>query len=213
MFNKTNFSQFGWIVAAALAGAMFAGGFQGSSDKIGVVDIAKVISQSNMGKRDQETFNQMKSAREGLLEFIDTYRVLTNEQAQRIKELSLLPNLKPEEKNELERLKAEVKASSARSTELATKTNPTPEDRALMDEFARRSQTMEQVAQRWYREFTNELQQWADKQKAASIEKAKAAIQDVAKSQGFTVVFEAGVAPYGANDLNDAVLKALNARN
>jgi len=213
MFNKTSFSQFGWIVAATLAGAMFAGGFQGSSDKIGVVDIAKVISQSNMGKRDQETFNQMKSAREGLLEFIDTYRVLTNEQAQRIKELSLLPNPKPEEKNELERLKAEVKASSARSTELATKTNPTPEDRALMDEFARRSQTMEQVAQRWYREFTNELQQWADKQKAASIEKAKAAIQDVAKSQGFTVVFEAGVAPYGANDLNDAVLKALNARN
>ena len=213
MFNKTSFSQFGWIVAATLAGAMFAGGFQGSSDKIGVVDIAKVISQSNMGKRDQETFNQMKAAREGLLEFIDTYRVLTNEQAQRIKELSLLPNPKPEEKNELERLKAEVKASSARSTELATKTNPTPEDRALMDEFARRSQTMEQVAQRWYREFTNELQQWADKQKAASIEKAKAAIQDVAKSQGFTVVFEAGVAPYGANDLNDAVLKALNARN
>ncbi|MCX7800630.1 MAG: OmpH family outer membrane protein [Fimbriimonadales bacterium] len=213
MSNRISFANFGWLVAAALAGALFAGGFQGSSEKIGVVDIAKVIGQSNIGKRDQETFNQMKAAREGLLEFIDTYRVLTNEQAQRIKELSLLPNPKPEEKNELERLKAEVRASNARSTELATKTNPTPEDRALMDEFARRSQTMEQVAQRWYREFTNELQQWADKQKAASIEKAKAAIQEVAKSQGFTVVFEAGIAPYGANDLNEAVLRALNARN
>lgn len=211
--HKLNISNMGWLVAAAMAGAMLVSGFQGGTDKIGVVDIAKVVSQSNIGKADQATFTQMKASREGVLEFVDTYRVLTNEQAQKIKELSLLPNPKPEQKTELERIKAEVKASSARSTELASKTSPTAEDRALMDEFGRRSQTMEQVAQRWYREFTQELQDWADKQKAASIDKAKAAVQEVAKAQGYTVVFEAGVAPYGANDLFDPTLKALNAKN
>ena len=34
----------------------------------------------------------------------------------------------------------------------------------------------------------------------------------MAKAQAFTVVFEVGVAPYGANDVTDAALKAMNAK-
>ena len=71
---------------------------------------------------------------------------------------------------------------------------------------------MEQVAQRWYKEFTSDMQNWADKQKLASVEKARAAIQDVSKAQGYTIVFEVGIAPYGANDITDAALKAMNAK-
>lgn len=88
----------------------------------------------------------------------------------------------------------------------------TPEERTLMEDYARRSQVMEQVAQRWYREFSTDMQSWADKQKLASVERAKAAIQEVAKAQGYTLVLESGVAPYGANDITDAALKAMNAK-
>jgi Skp family chaperone for outer membrane proteins len=80
----------------------------------------------------------------------------------------------------------------------------------LVEEYARRSQAMNDQAERWLREFTTEMQTWLDKEKLESIEKARTAIQQVAREQGFTVVFEIGVAPYGANDITEATLKAMN---
>lgn len=210
--DKTKFFKLGWIVAAAFFGILAAGAFQTPVDKFGVVDISKVVEDSDFGKANQETFKNLKAAREGVLEFIDQYRVLTNEQAQRLRDLSLKDNRTAEETAELERIKADVIASAKKSTELQAKPNMTPEERTLMDDYSRRSQVMDQVAQRWYREFTTEMQNWADKQKLASVDKARSAVQQVAKAQGFTLVFEAGIAPYGANDLTDQALKAMNAQ-
>ena len=210
--NQTRFLQLGWVFFATFAGIALAGGFQDKSDKIGVVDITKVIEQSDFGKQNQDTFAKMKNARESLLEFIDTYRVLTNEQAQRLKDLSLKATRTKEEDAEMERIKADVVASNKRLNELATKTNMTLEERTLVEEYARRSQTMNEVAQRWFREFTADMGDWADKQKLESVNRARAAIQDIAKQQGYTVVFELGVAPYGANDVSDAALQAMNAK-
>jgi len=210
--RNVTFLHLGWVIACAFIGISFAGGFQGPSDKIGVVDISKVVEQSDFGKANQDVFNKMKTSREGLLEFIDTYRVLTNDQAQRLRDLALKPTLSKEEEAEQDRIKAEVIATSKRSTELATKTSLTAEERTLVEDYARRSQTMNDVATRWFREFTSDMQTWADKQKLDSIDKARVAIQQVAKDQGYTVVFEVGVAPYGANDLSDATLQAMNAK-
>ncbi len=207
-----NFNKIGWIVAAAMVGIFAASGFQEGALKIGVVDITKVVEQSDFGKANQATFAVMKSAREGVLEFVDTYRVLTVEQGARIKELSVKPTVSAEEKAELERIKAEVMAAEKKNKELSTKQNLTPEDRALIEEYSKRANNMEIQAQRWLREFTGELQAWADKQKLASLDRARAALAEVGKAQGFTVVFEVGVAPYGANDLTDPALKAMNAK-
>ena len=201
-----------YLLVAAAIGVLAASGFQDATTKMGVVDISDVVEQSDYGKKNQEDFNAMKSAREGILEFIDTYRVLTNEQALKLRELSLKGNASAPEKAELETLKATIIASDKKSKELAQKPNLTPEERTLMQDYAQRSQTMEQVAQRWFREFTNEMQQWADKQKSASIQKARDAVNEVAKTGGYTIVLESGVAPYGANDLTQAALKAMNAK-
>lgn len=201
-----------YLVAAGALGVLLASGFQGAESKLAVVDISEVVEKSDFGKKNQEDFNAMKAAREGVLEFIDQYRVLTNEQALKLKELSLKPNATAAEKAELETLKGTVKLSETKSKELSVKQNLTPEERTLMQEFAQRSQMMEQVAQRWFRDFTNEMQVWADKQKAASIERARQCVNEVAKTGGFTIVLESGVAPYGANDLTQAALKAMNAK-
>lgn len=201
------------VVAAALVGVFGALGFQDANSKIGVVDITKVVENSEFGKANQTTFGEMKSAREGVLEFIDSYRVLTVEQAAKIKELSIKPApLSAGDKAALESAKAEVIAADKKNKELSTKQNLTPEDRALIEEYSKRSANMEVTANRWLREFTTELQGWADKQKQVSLDKARAALQEVAKAQAYTVVFEVGVAPYGANDLTDAALKAMNAK-
>lgn len=208
--TDVRFLHIGWVLAAALAAVMVAGGFQDQAQKSGVVDIAKIVENSEFGKQNQVVFAQMKKSREEVLEFLDTYRILTAEQAQRIRDLSLKPNPTTEEKAELDRIKADVIAASKKSTELSTKPNLTPEERTLIEEYARRSQTMSEVTQRWLREFTNEMQTWADNQKVQSVAKARKAIQDVAKAQGYNLVFEVGVAPYGANDISDDALKAMN---
>ncbi|HVL38499.1 MAG TPA: OmpH family outer membrane protein [Fimbriimonadaceae bacterium] len=211
--DNVRFHKLGWIVAAGLAGIILGGGFrQGGDAKMAVVDLAKVVETSNFGQDNQKTFNKMKDDREGILEFIDTYRVLTVEQASKLRELSLKPNITPAEKAELDRIKADVIAADKRNKEIIQKTNLTPEERTLMEENARRSQTMEITAQRWLREFTSDMQGWADKQKMASIERARQAIQEVGRTGGYSIIFEIGVAPYGANDVSDAALKAMNAR-
>jgi len=207
-----NLYKIGGALAAVAVGVFAASGFQEAATKFGVVDITKVVEQSEFGKTNQTTFNTMKKAREGVLEFIDTYRVLTVEQANKIKDLSIKPNITAGEKAELESAKAEVIAASKKNQELSTKQNLTPEDRALIEEYSKRANNMEMTANRWLREFTTELQQWADQQKVASLDKARGAVNEVAKAQGFTLVFEVGVAPYGANDLTDAALKAMNAK-
>ncbi len=202
------------LTAVAIAFGIFAAiGFQDATNKLGIVDISKVVEDSDFGKSNQTTFNQMKTAREGVLEFMDTYRVLTVEQATRFRDLSIKPTPTAEEKAELDRIKAEVIAADRKNKELSVKTTGlTAEDRALIEEYSKRSNNIEMMAGRWLREFTNELQTWADRQKVTSLERARTAVQEVAKAGGFTLVFEVGIAPYGANDLTDAALKAMNAK-
>ncbi len=207
------FLQFGWVLAAALIGISLAGGFQTTEIKIGTVDIVRLLDQSDYGKEGQDIFKKMKSTREGILEFVDNYRILTAEQAQRIKELSLKEAPTKEESAELDRIKAEVVATSKRSTELATKPNMTPEERTLVEEYARRSQAMNDAVQRWFKDFNNEMADFADKRKLVGLTKARKAINDVSKQQGYTVVFDQSTAPYGANDLTDAALTAMNAKS
>jgi len=210
--STTRFLQFGWVLAAAMIGVALAGGFQATQVKIGTVDVVRLLDTSDYGKEGQDIFKKMKNQREGLLEFFDVNRVLTTEQAQRIRELSLKDNPTKEEAAELDRVKADVIATCKRSVELATKPNMTPEERTLVEEYARRSQQMNDTVQRWFKEFNNEMADFADKRKLIGLNKARTAINEVAKTQGFTVVFEESTAPYGANDLTDGALLAMNAK-
>jgi Skp family chaperone for outer membrane proteins len=209
---KEKLNQLGWVLAAALAAVMVSSGFQDTAAKFAVVDIPSLVDKSNFGKQNQDTFNLMKKGREELLEFVDTNRVLTNEQAQQLRDLSLKSTPSADDTAKIATLKAEIVASRKKADELALKTNLTPEERTLMNDFAQRSQNAAEITRRWYQEFMTEMQTWADKQKLASVDRARAAIQEVAKQQGFTVVFEVNYAPYGANDITDQALKAMNAK-
>jgi Skp family chaperone for outer membrane proteins len=202
----------GWVLAAAFAAVLVGGGAQAPSLKVGVVDIARVVEQSEFGKGNQASFAALKTSRESLLEFIDTNRVLTAEQAQRLRDLTVKPSPTNEEKAEAERIRADVVAANKKWAELSTKPNLTAEERTLLEEYARRSQAMAEYAQRLLNQFTDEMQRWADRQKVASLERARAAVREVAKAQEYSLVLEVGVAPYGANDLTDEALKAMNAK-
>lgn len=212
VINQTRFLQLGWLLFATVAIIAVAGGFQAPAEKLGVADITQLVDNSDFGKQVKGDYQRMKTARESVLEFIDANRVLTLEQATRIRDLNLKPTLTDAEKAELETVKAEVIAANKKWTELATKKNLTPEDRTLLDEYADRSQKMNDLGNRWVRQFTSDMDTWLDGQKVESMKRARAAIQQVAKEQSYTLVLESGVAPYGANDVTTAALAAMNAQ-
>lgn len=212
MMQKDKLAWSGWVVAAALAGVMFGSGFQTPSLKLGVVDLNAVIDKSDAGKAGKKTFEDMKSAREKLLEFIDQYRILTIEQANRLRELMLKQERTKPEEAELESLKADIIATSKKSAVLATKPNYTPEERTLVEEYSRRSQTMNETSTRWLREFSDEVQNWVAASREQNYQKAKAAAAEVASKDGYTMVIEGSVAVFGANDITDLSLAAMNAK-
>ena len=210
--NRVRLLQLGWVVAGALGILMVAGGFQSPADKVAVVDIPKMVDQSDFGKGNQATRLDMRTAREQVLQFIDTNRVLTLEQAQKLRDLGLKTAPTAEEKAQLETVKADIIAANKKWQELSTRASLTPEERTLIEEYARRSQTMADTEKRWFQEFSNEMETWDNKQNVAALEKARAAISVAAKAQGFGLVFEVSVAPYGANDLTAAALQAMNGK-
>ncbi len=204
--------RLGWVLAAAVAGVMLASGFQGSIDKVASVDLSNLVANSDRGKANQADFDKMKSNRETLLKFIDETRVLTVQQANDLRTIWTKETPTTADTQTMERMKADIVAMGKRNQELSGKANLSPEERTLLQEYASRSAAMEQLTASWLEEFRQEVQQWAQGKQVDTNNRAKAASQEVAKAQGFTLVFDTSVAVYAANDLTADALKAMNAK-
>lgn len=210
--NNTKTSALGWIVAVGLFGILLAGGFQGAEEKTAVVDMRRVMQESELGKKNTASLNAAYTAREGLLNFLATHRVLTAEQAMRLRTLSLKTDITATEKQELDRIKGEVVAAAKNFSDLNQKTAPTDADRTLLQEYNQRRDNVARLLDTWNNEFNRELNSLEQKITQDTISAAKESVRDVAKAQGCSVVFDAQVAIYGANDITDAAVKALNAK-
>lgn len=205
--------RLGWIVAAAIVGLIAAAGFQGSLDKVAMVDLSRMVETSNLGKSNIAALESMKGIREDLLKFIDDTRVLTIDQAKNLRALWLKESATPADKAALDTLKAEINLQATKNKELGQKPNLTAEERTLLQEYANRSAAMEQLAGQWYQEFSQDIQKSAQDRRVDTLNKAKAAAQSVAKAQGYTLVFDNSVAVYAANDLTEPALQAMNAKS
>ncbi|MBL8048534.1 MAG: OmpH family outer membrane protein [Chthonomonas sp.] len=201
----------GWIVAAGFGAVMFASGFQAGAEKTGVVDLNTVIQQSNYGKSSTESLNNQLKVRRALIDFVMTYKVLTREQAERLRELSLKAPQTEDDKKQVEKIKADVMESDRRRNELSQKANLTEADAALLRDYSQRALAMEELVNRWSQIFQEDLEDLQTKAREDSITKAKAALSAVAKAGAYTVVMESTVAPFGVNDLTEAVVTKMNA--
>jgi Skp family chaperone for outer membrane proteins len=208
--NNNIFLHLGWVVAAISIGYIALVGFQGTAEKTAVVDINVVVRQSTFGQNNSAMFERMKASREGLLKFITENPVISPQQLARLRELELNLNRNANQTRELETVRNEVIADMNRYQALATKASPSDEDKKQIADFATRVQQNEFVINRLINDFTQELQTWADEQNQQGLQKARQAIATAAQAGNFTIVFDAAVAPYGANDLTQAALKAMN---
>lgn len=210
--KSSKFQMAGWLVAAGLAGVVFAGGFQSGADKFGVVDLNKAVQDSEMGKKNKETLESMVTARKNVVEFMETQRVLTVEQATKLKNLSLKTPLTETEKKDLDKVKEDVISAAKNFDTLNQKQNPTEEDRKLLQDYQTRINSTRGLLNEWGQTFQDDLSLKQQELINDSIRRADAAIKDVCKKDGYTVVFSSpAAAVYGANDLTEAITKALNA--
>lgn len=204
--------KLGWILSAGMAGAMFAGGFQTKTEKIGVVDVGSVFQSSDMTHSKQDELKAMQQSRYDVLQFVHTYRVIQPAQADRFKTLSLKDNITPAEKTELDKLKADVLAADQSFLALQQKPNPTADDRAKMDALNAQKQQMSAMEQRWAQEFDRDLRNKQDELRKVVLDRVQDSLKDVGKKQAYSLIFVRDVAPYGANDVTADTLKVMNAK-
>ena len=209
MINK---NQMGWVLAAVIAGTMAGTGFQTKTEKYGVVDLAEVFSGSEFAKSQTESLRNLSAQRQDVLQFINTYPVFTAEQAQRFRELSVKPQVTSAEKAELDKLKNEVIGQDKKFKDLQLKSQPTPEEVALLREYNDRTQNMVKTIDRWAREFGDELTGMQEKLRKDTLDKVKVAVQEVGQKQGFSIIYVQDIVPYAANNLTGESLKAMNAK-
>jgi Skp family chaperone for outer membrane proteins len=207
-----NISKLGWVCSGALAVVMVGSGFQAKTDKIGVVDMARVFQGSEFYTKQGDALRALANSRKDILDFLRTYPVFTPEQSTRFKELSIKPNRTAPEKAELEKIKQDVMAANKKFNDLNTKASPTADEVAQIKDFVSRTQAMTNTLDRWAREFQDELDNAQEKAQKDAIDRVKAAVKEIGGKQGYTLVLNQDAAPYGANTLTDEAIKVMNAK-
>lgn len=212
MENKTIFRNFGWLVAGMLGVTMVASGFQAGATKFGVVDITKVLSDSTAGKSLKDDLTNEFNIRQGLLEFVNTNRTITAENAKKLRELSTKAGATAADKQAADDLKKAVLADQKKYDTLAQKSDLTEGERSELTDLGTRVRNTQGLLGQWQQEFSQELDNMQASKQADLVDTVKGVVQEVAKKDGYTVVFQSNVAVYCANDITDATTKALNAK-
>lgn len=204
------FERLGWVVAAALAGAMFGMGFQGGAQKTGTVDLEKVFNESAYAKKQTEGLRNIAQARVGVVDFLRTYRTVKEADATKFRDLTLKENATATDKAELERIKTAAQMDEQKYRELSTKDKPTQAEVSQIEDYNRRKEASAALLEKWNNDFTTELQTRQENLRGETLQRVKDAVAQVAKDQGYSMVFVQNIAPYSANDLTGEALKSMN---
>ncbi|CAN5619958.1 hypothetical protein BH11ARM2_BH11ARM2_34930 [soil metagenome] len=206
----------GWAIAGvmglAMAG-MVGSGFQTTQTKIGTVSVAKVFNDSDYVKHQDSDLKNLGTSRKAIVDFIDAYRTMPTADLQKFKDLSMKPSPSDGDKAEIERIRSAAVQTDQKYRDLQTKANQSDAEKTQMAEFNRRVQDNSQLLQKVQDELSQEVQDRQAKLRSDTMEKVKAAVAEVAKKEGYSVIFLDEVAPYSANDLTDEALKVMNAKN
>lgn len=196
------------ILALGMVALLAGSGFQNNSQKIGVIDSNSVIQKIADAKNMVEQEKNLRTDRETVIQFLDRYRVMKREDAEKFKNLSIKPTKTDAEKAALETVKNAATDAQRKFKDLELKSSPTADELKSLDDYRNRQNEMVEYLQGLVKEFETELGAIHGKNQATLFEAFKAGIDDVGKKQGYTLVMDKNVAPYGANDLTDDVSKA-----
>ncbi len=204
--------KLGWLAAAAMAGAIFGMGFHAPGDKTGTVDVVKVFKDSDYAKIQNEGLQAQVAARRDIVQFVQANRNMKGEDADKLRTLSTKDKLTPTDKADIDRIKMDAQGDEKKARDLQTKEKPTPAELTQIEDYTKRKDATGQRLDRWREEFNTELTQQQEKMNGDALIRVRQVIQQVARDQGYSIVFAQEVAPYSANDLTAEALKAMNAK-
>ena len=205
-----NIDRLGWLAAAALAGAIIGMGFKAPGDKTGTVDVIKVFKDSEYAKTQNEGLQAQVAARRDVVQFVMANRSMKTEDADKLRVLSTKEKPTAADATDIARIKADATADEKKARDLQTKEKPTPAELTQIEDYTKRKDATGQRLDRWKEEFNAELQAQQEKMNNDALVRVRQIIQQVARDQGFSIVFAQEVAPYSANDLTADALKAMN---
>lgn len=208
--KSSRFTIFGWAAAAALGSILLAGAFNQEQPKFGVVDMNKAITSSNIGTANTTRLRNAVQKREAFLTFVSTNPVITSDQIRQLKVIELKDAPTQQERTTADGIKQAVQSDQKEFDRLNQKAEPTEADRQRLGEFNRRRNETQRSLGELSTEFQSDIGNIQNQVRTAEREKAEAALGKVGSDGGYTVIFEKQVAPYGSNDVTEAVKNALN---
>ncbi len=207
-----NSNKLGWLVAAALAGAMAVGalsGFQGTAPKFATVDVEKVFAGSKLRDTNNTTLNNANKVRLGALEFISQNLAMSNADARKYYDLSIVEKPTAAQTADLAKLKADAEAATNKSRELSTKTTLTDAEKALVNTYGENTRAKRPLLGAMEAEYQEQMRNIQADLRDKTLERVNEVVRDIAAKGAYTVVFNTASAPYAANDLTQEALNKL----
>jgi Skp family chaperone for outer membrane proteins len=204
------FDRLGWIVAAVLAGGIAGAGFQDKNEKTGSVDVAKVFNESDLARKQNDILHTMGVLRESVFQFLENNMHMKSDDADKFMKMSLKEDMSAAEKAQLEILKTEAQTNETNFKNLNTKPSPTPAEVAQLEEYNKRSELNSKLLQEWQHDFLQQIDQKRQQLHNETMLRVKESVIQVAKKQGYSIVFNQDMAPYTANDLTTDTLTQMN---
>jgi Skp family chaperone for outer membrane proteins len=198
------------ITSLALAGLLAATGFQGPNMKMGVVDSGTAQAQMRAVQASKDTLNNALTTRENIMSFLQQYPLISVAEAEKFKALSLKAAPTDADKQEIQRLMTVAKDAKKKADDLSLKSQPSDADAKALADYRDKKDKIGELLQKIQAEFQNDLDRMKEESFSKLADLYKATVSEVGKKQGFTIVFDKGVAPYSANDITEEVVTTAN---
>jgi Skp family chaperone for outer membrane proteins len=196
------------VLALGMVVMLAGSGFQGASLKIGNVNEEKVMIAIDTTKGFSEASKNAYTERSNILAFLEANRLLKEEDINTFKALSLKPIKTDAEKASLEKIKTTAAEAKKKFEDLQFKPTPTDAELKMLDDFRNRQAKSAEIGSKLVNEFQAEIAQIQKDNQKAMIDAYNAAVADVGKKQGYSIIMSANAAPYSANDATEEVAKA-----
>ena len=207
-----NLDKLGWVVAAGVVGAMFGMGFQASAPKFATVDMQKVFSDADFTQSENAELQQYANPRIQLLHFLQKNLPMSPDDARKYADISTQATVRNAAQDiEIKRIEADAESATQKRNDLLVKQESalTADDHKAMQDFSARAQQNTAFGQQLEQKLEQDIEQKKIELHDKAMEQVRKSVGDVAKKQGYSVVFTSEAAPYAANDLTPDALKAV----
>lgn len=206
--------KLGWLVAAALAGAMATSalsGFQANTaPKFATVDTGKVFDGSPLAATNTDALRKANQTRAAILEFISQNPSMDPNDAKKFADLSTKATPVPADTTEIARLRTVAEAATQANRAASTKASPDDTTRTTLAGFSSNAAANRNLVQALAGQYDQDIQALRGELRDKTLTRVRDAVRNIAAKQGYTIVFDSNVAPYCANDLTEEASKAVS---